>query len=173
MKTKSLLKTHIYFCSSGSNIFRLYWNMGSISWNYICSGISTEFCKLYRQQEFHKKETKLGAYQGYNYSYIRQDRGGTRWQRILRIVTTKTEIQKLKSCILGATSIEKIPKISASGWNFLDPPPLLEKGPQWRKCRYFLPNRNYKVWLFQNFNPPPISPESRTSPNLKLRWPLI
>ena len=31
---------------------------------------------------------------------------------------------------LGATTIEKIPKISASGQNFLDPlPPLLEKGP--------------------------------------------
>ena len=32
--------------------------------------------------------------------------------------------------ILGATSIEKIPKISASGRNFLDPlPPSSKKGP--------------------------------------------
>ena len=31
---------------------------------------------------------------------------------------------------LGATSIEKIPKISASGRNFLDPlPPSSKKGP--------------------------------------------
>ena len=149
MKTKSLLKTHIYFCSSGSNIFRLYWNMGSISWNYICSGISTEFCKLYRQQEFHKKETKLGAYQGYNYSYIRQDRGGTRWQRILRIVTTKTEIQKLKSCILLLCNF-----CSGDHWhNVLRPRICKMRGilfkislllfSTWRACFYSQPTKFY------------------------------
>ena len=51
---------------------------------------------------------------------------------------------------LGATSIEKIPKISASGQNFLDPlpPPLFEYGPYRRKRRYFVPNSNYKVRFF-------------------------
>ena len=58
--------------------------------------------------------------------------------------------------ILGATSIEKIPKISASGRNFLDPPPPpLRKGPYRRKRRYFVPNSNYKVRFFQTSNPPP------------------
>ena len=47
--------------------------------------------------------------------------------------------------ILGATSIEKITKISASGRNFLDPSPPLRKGPYRRKRRYFVPNSNYKV----------------------------
>ena len=47
--------------------------------------------------------------------------------------------------ILGATSIEKIPKI-----------PLFEKGPYQRKRLYFLPNNNYKVRFFQIFIPPPI-----------------
>ena len=54
--------------------------------------------------------------------------------------------------LLGATSIEKIPKISASGRNFLDPlPPLFEKGPYRRKRQYFVPNSNYKVWFFSKF----------------------
>ena len=45
------------------------------------------------------------------------------------------------------------------------PPPLLEKGPYQRKCRYFVPNSNYKVRFFETSNiPPPISPESQTSP---------
>ena len=38
-------------------------------------------------------------------------------------------VEELEST-LGATSIEKIPKISASGRNFLDPlPPSSKKGP--------------------------------------------
>ena len=45
--------------------------------------------------------------------------------------------------ILGATSIEKIPKI-----------PLFEKGPHQRKRRYFVPNSNCKVRFFQIFEPP-------------------
>ena len=49
---------------------------------------------------------------------------------------------------LGATSIEKIPKISASCQNFLDT--LFEKGPYQRKCQYFIPKNNYK-----NSSPPP------------------
>ena len=58
--------------------------------------------------------------------------------------------------LLGATSIGKIPKISASGRNFLDPlPPLFEKGPYRRKRRYFVPNSNYKVRFFQSFKPLP------------------
>ena len=65
-----------------------------------------------------------------------------------------------------ATSIEKILKIPASGRNFLDSlPPPLRKGPYRRKRRYFVPNRNYKIRFFRNFNPLSlISPESRTSP---------
>ena len=59
----------------------------------------------------------------------------------------------------------KIPKISASCRNFLDPLPLFKKGPYRQKHRYFVPNGNYKVCFFQNFKPPsPISPESWTSP---------
>ena len=66
---------------------------------------------------------------------------------------------------LGATSIEKIPKISASGRNFLDPlPPLFEKGPYRRKHRYFVPNSNYKVRFFQSFKPLP--PYFIRKPNL-------
>ena len=57
--------------------------------------------------------------------------------------------------MLGATSMEKIPEISASGWNFLDPlPPLFEKGPYRQKRRYFVPNSNYKVRFF-DISPPP------------------
>ena len=43
----------------------------------------------------------------------------------------RININLVKDCVaLGATSIENITKISASGRNFLDPlPPLFEKGP--------------------------------------------
>ena len=58
--------------------------------------------------------------------------------------------------VLRVTSIEKFPKISASGQNFLDPLPLFEKGPYQRQHQYFKPNSNYKVWFFQNFKPPPL-----------------
>ena len=57
---------------------------------------------------------------------------------------------------IGATSIEKIPKISASGQNFLNPLPLFQE-----KCWYFIPNSYYNIRFFQNFNPPsPILSES-------------
>ena len=47
--------------------------------------------------------------------------------------------------ILGATSIEKITKISASGQNFLDPlSPSSKKGPT-KETSVFVPNSNYKV----------------------------
>ena len=60
--------------------------------------------------------------------------------------------------ILGATSIEKIPKI-----------PLFEKGPYQRKRLYFVPNSNFKVRFFSNFHPTshsPISSKSWTLPIL-------
>ena len=75
----------------------------------------------------------------------------------------------------GATSIEKIPKISASGRNFLDPlPPLFEKGPYRRKRRYFVPNSNYKVRFFQSFKPLPPLFHQKAEPHrfYQLRWPL-
>ena len=73
---------------------------------------------------------------------------------------------------LGATSIEKIPKISASGRNFLDP--LFEKGPYRRKRRYFVPNSNYKVRFFQSFKPLPPLFHQKAEPHrfYQLRWPL-
>ena len=43
---------------------------------------------------------------------------------------------------------------SDSGWNFLDPLPLSEKGPYQQKRHYFVPNSNYNVrFFFQNFKP--------------------
>ena len=73
--------------------------------------------------------------------------------------------------VLGATSIEKIPKISASGRNFLDPFPPFEKGPYRRKCWYFVPNSNYKV--FSKFQPPLFHQKAEPHQFLQLRWPLI
>ena len=70
---------------------------------------------------------------------------------------------------LGATSIEKIPKISASDRNIRDPSPLFEKGPYRQKHEFFVPNRNYNVHLFFNISTPsPISSESQTSPILSI-----
>ena len=68
---------------------------------------------------------------------------------------------------LGATSIEKITKISASGRNFLDPlPPLFEKSPTVGiSCLIVI----IKFGFFRVSNPsPPISSESRTSPILSI-----
>ena len=49
--------------------------------------------------------------------------------KTLRKISKKLAIPR-KMMALGATSIEKIPKISASGRNFLDPsPPSSKKGP--------------------------------------------
>ena len=74
---------------------------------------------------------------------------------------------------LGATSIEKIQKISASGRNFLDPlPTLFEKGPYRRKRRYFVPNSNYKVRFFWTFNPALFHQNAEPHRFLQLRWPL-
>ena len=42
---------------------------------------------------------------------------------------TNTHSLYRQAIVLGATSIEKIPKISASGRNFLDPLPSSKKGP--------------------------------------------
>ena len=51
---------------------------------------------------------------------------------------------------VGKISIEKIPKISASGQNFLDPSPLFEKGPfQWKRW-YFIPNSNDRNILWKS-----------------------
>ena len=68
--------------------------------------------------------------------------------------------------ILGATSIEKITKISASGRNFLDPlPPLFEKGPTDENVGISYLIVIIKFGFFEIFTPPPpISSESRTSP---------
>ena len=74
-----------------------------------------------------------------------------------------TQLPQYK-CLLGATSIEKIPKISASGRNFLDPLPLLKFLPYRRKRQYFVPKSNYKVRIFPNFKPP--SPYFGRMPNL-------
>ena len=73
----------------------------------------------------------------------------------IKYLQIQTIAEMLVRGMLGATSIEKITKISASGRNFLDPlPPPLRKGPYRRKRRYFVPNSNYKVLFFGNFNPP-------------------
>ena len=63
----------------------------------------------------------------------------------------------------------KIPTISASGQNFLDPLPLLKFWPYRWKRRYFIPKSNYKVRIFPNFKPPlPISAECQTSQSVCL-----
>ena len=62
---------------------------------------------------------------------------------------------------LGATSIEKSLKSSASGRNFLDPsPPLLENVG----ILYLIVIVKFSFFKFSN--PPPISEKSRTSPIL-------
>ena len=53
--------------------------------------------------------------------------------------------------ILWATSIEKNPKISASGQNYRPPPP---KMAQQKKLQYFVPNSNYKVRFFSKISNP-------------------
>ena len=57
---------------------------------------------------------------------------------------------------LGATSIEKITKISVSGRNFLDPlPPLFEKGPTDENVGISYLIVIIKFGFFEIFNPPP------------------
>ena len=70
----------------------------------------------------------------------------------------------------GATSIEKIPKISASGRNFLDPlPPSSKKGPTDENVGISYLIVIIKFGFFRVSNPsPPISSESRTSPILSI-----
>ena len=51
---------------------------------------------------------------------------------------------------LGVTSIEKIPKISVSGQNFLNPSPPLRKKALLTKMSVFC---NYKVHIFSKFKP--------------------
>ena len=72
--------------------------------------------------------------------------------------------------LLGATSIEKIPKISASGQNFLDPlPPSSKKGPTDENVGISYLIVIIKFGFFRVSNPsPPISSESRTSPILSI-----
>ena len=71
----------------------------------------------------------------------------------LNIIEVKTSpIKYLYVNILGATSIEKIPKISASDRNIRDPSPLFEKGPYRRKCQYFVPNsKNLSEHMYRVF----------------------
>ena len=61
---------------------------------------------------------------------------------------------------LGATSIEKI---SASGRKLLDPPSS-KKGPTNENVGISYLIVILKFGFFRYFNPPPISPESQTSP---------
>ena len=71
---------------------------------------------------------------------------------------------------LVATSIEKIPKISATGQNFLNPlPPSSKKGPTDENVGISYLIVIIKFGFFRVSNPsPPISSESRTSPILSI-----
>ena len=70
----------------------------------------------------------------------------------LYIIRSETENKEK-----GATSIEKITKISASGRNFLDPsPPLFEKGPTDGNVGISYLIVIIKFGFFEIFNPPPL-----------------
>ena len=75
-----------------------------------------------------------------------------------------------KEVALGATSIEKIPKISASGRDFLDPlPPSSKRGPTDENIGISYLIVILKFGFFETSVPsPPISSESRTSPILSI-----
>ena len=78
--------------------------------------------------------------------------------------------EKTSALSLGATSIEKITKISAFGRNCLDPsPPLFEKGPTDENVGISYLIVIIKFVFFEIFTaPPPISSEGRTSPILSI-----
>ena len=81
----------------------------------------------------------------------------------MKIKTLKRDIAHL---MLGATSIEKIPKISASGQYFLDPSlPLFKKDPHDKNIGILYPIVIVKLSFFFKISDPPslISSESRTS----------
>ena len=83
-------------------------------------------------------------------------------EEVRDLLGKKQDQRSSKVCHLW-TSIEKIPKISASGRNFLDPlPPSLKKGPTDKNVgiSYLI----IKFSFFEISTPPPNSPESRTSP---------
>ena len=60
----------------------------------------------------------------------------------------------LASTFLGATSIEKIPKISASGQNFLDPSPPYSKKEPTDKNVGILDLMVFVKFVFSKFQPP-------------------
>ena len=71
----------------------------------------------------------------------------------MKIKTLKRDIAHL---MLGATSIEKIPKISASGQYFLDPSlPLFKKDPHDKNIGILYPIVIVKLSFFSKFQTPP------------------
>ena len=64
----------------------------------------------------------------------------------------------MRGLYLGATSIEKIPKISASGQNFQDPlpPPSSKKGPTDENVSILYLIVNIKFVFFFVIFPPPL-----------------
>merc|ERR1711973_999143 len=77
--------------------------------------------------------------------------------------------------VYGATSIEKIPKISASGRNFLDPlPPSSKKGPTDENVGILYLIVIIKFGFFRVSNPSPPLFHQRAEPHrfYQLRWPL-
>ena len=76
-----------------------------------------------------------------------------------------TQLPQYK-CLLGATSIEKIPKISAFGQNFLDPSPYSIFGHTDENIGISYLKIIIKFGFFKIWNPPPpILAESQ--------WPMI
>ena len=76
--------------------------------------------------------------------------------------------------LLGATSIEKTPKISASGRNFLDPlPPSSKKGPTDENVDISYLIVIIKFGFFRVSNPSPLF-HQKAEPHrfYQLRWPL-
>ena len=75
---------------------------------------------------------------------------------------------------LGVTSIEKIPKISASGWSLLDPSSPLQKQALWRKNVGILSLIvSIKLGFFKISTTPPLF-HQKAKPHrfYQLRWPL-
>ena len=90
-------------------------------------------------------------------------------------ITSPTNYLQFDILRLGETSIEKIPKISASGRNFLDPlPPSLKKGPTDENVSISYLIVIIKFGFFRVSNPSPPLFHQKAEPHrfYQLRWPL-